>query len=314
MSDQHYVDENGNPIDPSELADFEPVTPGPAARPATVATKPAPAPRGGGSGIRVAVAVAATAALMVGAGYAGIKAGWIDTSASPAAPSASAAPTTATPSSAAASTSSAASPSTSESASTSTNSAPVAVDNSRYTSAKWPLTAVKKPSVRLRVTNSLKLPSSAGMWDANVAKAFDRFAPWVTIAATGPNQITVQTIPRAEVTKSWAESVVDVSGAPRVTSENSGSNVDDSRELTDVDGSPAADTGPDDDKPVSYYVEGGEIPTAAKGKRAGMVSVSVVKRDGKGKSVVWFVAGGTLCRAVVEDMSGGGSAGQDEGK
>lgn len=149
------------------------------------------------------------------------------------------------------------------------------------------------------------------MWDANVARAFNRFAPWVTIAATAPNQLTVQTVSRAEVTKSWAETTVDTSGAPRVVNENSGPNVDDSRELVNADGSPAADTGPDSGKPTLYYVEGGDVPAAAKGKRSGQVSVSVIKRDGKDRSVVWLVAGGVLLKATVEEV--GRSASTDEG-
>ncbi|WP_336670106.1 hypothetical protein [Tsukamurella sp. USMM236] len=313
MSDQpRYVDEDGNPVDPGSLDEYEtvpaPAAAGPAARPATPVGAPAPAR--GGTGPKLLGAVVVTALVLGAAGVGAYKAGWIAPGSTvAAAPSATA--TSSEPSSAAATTS--ASASSSAPSSTSENTAPVAVDSSRYTGAKWPSTALSAPSVRLRVTDSVKLPSSSGLWNANVSQAFDRFAPWCDIAATAPGRITVQTVGRAAVTKPWAESTVDVTGAPKVVGENSGENVDDSSELVNVDGSPEGDTGPDSGKPVTYRVEGGDVPVAAKGKRKNSVKVSVIKRDGATKDVVWLVAGGVLMRAVVEEVGGSSEPSADEG-
>lgn len=310
MPDQpRYVDEDGNPVDASEIEAYEMVPAAPAARPAAAAASSSNH-RTGGGGLKMGFAVIATAALVAGVGFAGIKAGVINLGAAPAAaPSAAATPTSETSSSTPSPTSSSSSPS---SAAPSAAAEPVQVSNERYIDAKWGTPPVRRPGARLRITDGVTLPESVrAILDVPAAKAFDSFKPYTRIAMSAPDVLTVQTVARAGagVRKPWSDVTVSIAGGkPVVKGEKSGDDSADSADLVDTDDAPEADT----DGGV-FQVEGDGIPESARGKRSGTVTVSTIKRDANANSgFVWIMVGDKLFRAVVEDASGGTAAGQDE--
>lgn len=287
MSDQYeYVDEDGNPIDPSELGDdvefvdeefeeFVEDTPA-TAEPAAPTSEPVSAPAAAPTKLPKALLAGVAAAVLVlggGAAYGMSQLGNQDT-----VQDAKTAVTKKT-----------------EQVKEEAKADVDACDGKQVAAASYGKGGGDKPKMQLKVTDVTALPPG---YAERVKGLGDRAADRVTMLqqSTGDLGVYVQEEPKTDPRTNrkqkagwWAvKASTDDQGA-HVLGEEQGTG-------EDVDAATACKTV----KGGVYAVTGDDVPDAARGMRDGQVVVDSLKPDGATPEVVWMVMGDTLARSVLE--------------